>query len=94
MPDDWSDYHDEQRARRAKRLPIRSADILALERAGYAVEQKTQYHFRINGIIDLYPTHNRWYDLRTHTRGGAQDLAVWLMSYLDPHTGTHPTQEQ
>ncbi len=78
MSDEWGWYRKEQQARREKRLPIRTEAILALRKQGYAVEQKTVYHFRVNGVLDLYPIHNRWFDLRTKERGGAKDLATFV----------------
>lgn len=81
---EWDWWKSEQRARRVKRLPIRTEEILALKRQGYDVEQKTDYHFRINGILDVWPIHNRWHDLRTQERGGAKQLAVWVKERIRP----------
>jgi hypothetical protein len=83
--DEWGWYKREQQARRAKWLPIRTEEILHLKVQGYEVEQKTEYHFRINGVLDLWPIHNRWHDLRTNKRGGAKDLAVWVKARIRPH---------
>jgi hypothetical protein len=85
--DDWGWYKAEQRKRRAKRLPIRTEQILALKRQGYHVEQKTEFHFRINSILDLWPIHNRWHDLRTHEHGGAKDLAVFVKERIRHNEG-------
>ena len=84
--EDWDDteYRAAQRARREKRLPIRTAEILALRSEGYRVEQKTEYHFRINDTIDLWPIHNRWHDLRTNRRGGARSLAEFIRRTIKP----------
>ena len=75
--DDWHAYRFEQQRRREQRLPIRTEAIMALRRQGYTVEQHTEYQFRVNGRLDLYPIHNRWHDLRTQERGGTRDLAVF-----------------
>lgn len=69
------DYKEQQRARRAKRLPIRTATILALRKEGFTVEQKTEYPLRVNGRLDVWPIHNRWHDIKRNKRGGAKDLA-------------------
>lgn len=76
--DDWDWYRREQQERRAKRLPIRTDAILHLRAQGYTVQQLTEYQFRVNGRIDLYPIHNRWHDLKTQERGGAKDLATFI----------------
>ena len=76
--EDWQQYRREQQLRREKRLPVRTDAILSLRRQGYIVEQKTDYHFRVNGRMDLWPIHNRWHDLKTQERGGAKDLAIFV----------------
>ena len=85
---DLKAYKESQEKRRAKRLPVRTAEILALESWGYRVEQLTQWHFRITGkneaIIDVWPLHNRWQNLRTGNRGGARSLAVFIKKTLKP----------
>jgi len=62
-------YKDEQQERRRKRLPTRIQEIASLSENGYTVIKLTDYQFRINGILDLYPTHRRWHDLKTNKRG-------------------------
>lgn len=79
---EWDWYKSDQWKRRQKRLPIRSQRILDLRRRGYTVEQKTEWHFRVNGRIDLWPIHNRWHDLETNERGGAKDLAIFVKEHI------------
>lgn len=81
----WTLYKHEQQQRRQKRLPIRTEAIMGLKRQGYDVEQKSEYHFRVNGILDLWPIHNRWHDLRTNERGGSKDLAVFVKERIRPN---------
>ena len=78
----WVEYHEEQRQRREKRLPIRTAAILALEQEGFVVQKLTDYCFRINGRLDLFPIHNRWHDIQKNERGGAKDLAVFAREWV------------
>ena len=78
------DYKEAQQKRRAIRLPIRTAEILALRQEGYKVEQKTDYHFRINDTIDLWPIHNRYHNIKTNRRGGAYSLAEFIRRTLKP----------
>jgi hypothetical protein len=84
MSGEWDWYKHEQRKRRAVRLPIRTDAILHLKAQGYDVEQKTEHHFRVNGVLDLWPIHNRWHDLRNNERGGAKDLAIFVKERLHP----------
>lgn len=52
------EYNREQRAIR------RDDGVAALDQltaAGYQVEQITDYQFRVDGRLDLYPTRRRWH---------------------------------
>ena len=81
----WTQWKHDQQKRRAKRLPVRTEEILALKLQGYEVEQKTEYHFRINGRVDVWPIHNRWHDLKTQERGGAKNLAIFVKERIRPY---------
>jgi hypothetical protein len=67
--EDWRQRRMEEQARRAARLPGRQGEILALRETGHSVVRLTEYHFRIDGALDLYPTRRRFHDLRTGKRG-------------------------
>ena len=60
---------------------------MELKRQGYTIEQKTICHFRINGVVDVFPIHNRWHDLRTNTRGGAKDLPTLVKENVRHNEG-------
>lgn len=81
---DWYQYRSEQKERRAVRLPVRQQEIEALAKDGYTVEKKTEYQYRINGLIDLYPIHNRWHNIKTNKRGGAKNLAEYIKQKIKP----------
>lgn len=81
---DWDGYREAQKERRKERLPVRTEEILSLRDIGYTVEKKTDYQFRINGLIDVYPIHNRWHELSTNKRGGAKNLKDFIVKKLNP----------
>lgn len=35
----------------------------------YRIVQLTPYHFRINGVLDIYPTNGRFHNIKTGKRG-------------------------
>jgi aspartyl aminopeptidase len=78
----WADYRQDQKERRIKRLPRRTEEILALSKIGYHVERKTEYQFRVNERIDLYPIHNRWHDLQKNKRGGYKNVRQFIERVL------------
>lgn len=82
MPTSWTWMRYAQRERRAHRLPIRRQRLLDLNRQGYDVHELTPAHLRVNGLVDCFPVHNTWHDLRTGERGGAPDLVAWVRQHV------------
>jgi len=70
MTDFWKEYRKDQSLRRVTRIPIRTKTIMGLQNNGHHVEQKTEYHFRIDYLLDVWPTHNRFHNIKTGKRGG------------------------
>jgi len=77
----WRDYKEEQQARRLKRLPIRTRQIIGLKESGFTVRQLTPYQFRINENIDVFPIHNRFHDIKKNRRGGYKDINLFVSKY-------------
>lgn len=71
--EDYRERKDEQQRRRAKRLPIRQAEIESIS-ANYEVKKLTDYQYRINGILDLYPIHKRFHNIKTNVRGNYKSV--------------------
>lgn len=71
----------EQQERRAKRLPVRVQEIMDLEAKGFGVRKLTDYQFRIDGKLDLFPIHRRFHHLATGKRGCYQDAAFIVATY-------------
>lgn len=79
----WKDHRQAQQERRAERLPIRTNQILALRKMGFKVEQKTEYQYRINGYLDIYPIHNRYHDIKLNKRGGFRNVISFVKGYVE-----------
>ena len=78
----WRDYREEQKTRRLERLPKRTEEILSLSKLGFKVEQKTEYQFRINDRLDLYPIHNRYHDIEKNRRGGYKNVCEFVNRFF------------
>lgn len=48
----------------------------------YAVYQLSEYHFRINRRLDIWPSSKKWYDLKTMMKGQYEDLEKFVKGYL------------
>lgn len=66
--EDMKDYREAQQKRRAERLPDRQKEIESLS-PEYEVKKLTEYQFRINGTLDLYPIHRNFHNIKTNKRG-------------------------
>jgi len=72
------------KTKRARRAMRRSAERLRntgeiLEfcwDSRLSVQELTPYQFRVAGWLDLYPTNQRYHNLRTNRRGWYEDLAA------------------
>ncbi len=64
----WKQYKSEQKIRRAERLPERQKEIEALSEQ-CEVKKLTEFQYRINGVLDLYPTHNLFHHITKNKRG-------------------------
>lgn len=78
--EDMRDYKDAQQKRRAERLPIRQAEIFELEDLGYVVKKLTDYQFRINGLIDVYPIHKNYHILKSNKRGTYLNIKTFIQN--------------
>lgn len=79
--EDYKQYRENQKQRRAERLPIRQAEIRSLSDR-YKVQELTPYQFRIDGKIDLYPIHNRYHILSSNKRGGYKNAVEFITQKL------------
>lgn len=46
-----------------------TTEILALTKKGLRIEMLTPYQYRINGVLDLYPTNRKYHHIRFNRRG-------------------------
>lgn len=67
--DVWRENKEAIRQHKEERRNEATGYILDLIREGYEVEQKTEFHFRVNATLDLYPTRRKWHNLKTGKRG-------------------------
>ncbi len=80
--DGYRDLHECRREERTEKRTQNTAEILELRALGYDVRQITEYHFRIEGKLDLYPTRGRWHNLRHNKRGYYRNAAAICVDQL------------
>ncbi len=83
----WKEYRGDQRERRTERVIDRTSQIASLKKDGFDIEQKSAFHFRVNGRLDLWPTHNRYHDIRENKRGGYGDVVMFVREFFKGEGG-------
>lgn len=73
MAEDFRALREYRKEERAAAQKTGQAAILALTQDGFKVQQLTDYHYRVDGRLDLFPIRRRYHDIRTGRRGGYQD---------------------
>lgn len=63
---------------RNSRVRNKVKDEINTFRGVYEMEWLTPYQCRIEGILDLYPTHRKFHNLITNERGGFADAKTCL----------------
>lgn len=82
LKDFWKEYKDEQKVRRAERLPIRTEALVSLRSEGFKVVRKTDYHYRVNDRLDIWLIHNRYHDILLNRRGGFKEVASFVRRFF------------
>lgn len=63
-------YNDGLKIRKANNRNLTHCKVLDLcQEKGYELVHLTEYHVRINGKLDVFPTSNKYHDLRKGTWG-------------------------
>lgn len=58
-----------RKAQRANNLQAAIDDCVVLESLGYNTDWKTGYMFRVNNMLDVYPSNRKYFDNRTKSFG-------------------------
>jgi hypothetical protein len=70
MREAWDDWKSHFKEVKEGYMPKRIAEILALRDAGHRVDVLVDgVQYRINGVLDLYPVHRRYHDIKSQKRG-------------------------
>lgn len=75
-------YSAAEKLRRAENLSKGKYDLEVLVSYDYKVEQFSEYHFRINNRLDVWPTSKKYYDQRTMRKGEYDGLEKFVRQFL------------
>ena len=82
-------YHQEpdpsnerKKARKRRLLEIGEEALEFLVGLDYEVVQLSEYHFRVCGRLDIFPSTRTWYDIRSRQRGQYNELKEFVINYF------------
>lgn len=81
---------------KAKRLHNLSQGERALEilvATGFNVHQFSEYHFRVGGRLDVWPTSKKWYDTKAHCKGTYDNLELFVQDHFNEREQIKNQQE-
>lgn len=48
----------------------------------YSIKYFTQYQFRVNGVLDIYPSSQRYHDIKANKRGSYKNMEGFIDSFF------------
>jgi len=70
----WRDHANDMKIMRDRRRLQFDKAVRSLKRAGFEVKRMSEYQYRINDCLDIYPSNKRFHDLRTKERGDIRGI--------------------
>ncbi len=71
----WRKHNKQMGEMREKRRTNFEDVFNDLIRRGHTLKQMSLYQFRVDDVLDIYPSNKRWHDIKSNRRG---DLLVSL----------------
>lgn len=56
--------------------------VKRLEPYGLQIKKITEWQYRINGVLDLYPVNRRFHDLKKNRRGDYNDFVSFTLRFF------------
>lgn len=81
--DDWKAFNAENNVRKINRRKEQTEEITRLAQKGFLVVKITDYQYRINAILDIYPTNKKFHNIATGKRGKYFFLSQLIQKQLD-----------
>lgn len=72
----WKNHSDEIKQMKKRRCFKFRSIIKELRELGFEVKEVTSFQFRINEMIDIYPSNRKYHNLITRKRGDIRDIDI------------------
>lgn len=65
----YAEHKKDVRENKQEQLARRTAQLLELRDEGFDIKALTQFQYRVNGRLDIYPVWGKWHDIKHNKRG-------------------------
>jgi len=83
LSESYHDFREAAKKRREERRLSETETLLSFWEDDFDIRKITDYQFRVNSAVDIYPTNKKWHDLKTNKRGCYRDIIDFLISFFD-----------
>ncbi len=84
LSEGFAEHRKEVQERKASRRATETETLLSLREDGFEIKQLTEYHFRVNGFLDIFPTSKKWHNVKTNRRGRYNDVLDFVCTVFTP----------
>jgi hypothetical protein len=72
----FREWKEAKRIKRNKRVEGRRRELAKLESIGYTVQEFPNFHFKVNGYLNIWPSRNRFHDEATGDHGLIRGMGI------------------
>lgn len=67
--EDFKEHNEQVRRQKQEQRDRRVPQLLELQGEGFQIKKLTEFQYRVNDRLDIYPTWAKWHDIKLNKRG-------------------------
>lgn len=82
---EWEEHKKEMGKMRENRRKQFIQILPVFRKLGFVVREISPFQYRVNDILDIYPSNKRYHDLKTHVRGDIRGVSfnIFLRKFFN-----------
>lgn len=82
----WKIIKEDQRKQRQSNREHFIDQLGYVGKIGFEVEPISEYQFRINDVLDIFPSNRKFHDLKNNKRGRYNDFLKFVQKFFKENT--------
>lgn len=79
---EWKEIQQIKLEKKARKRASETDILLTLKEDGFEIQSFTLYHFRVNGVLDIFPTSKKFHDIKADKRGRYKDVLDFVYNHF------------